>query len=105
MTETDYTVLKELASACDLEFDKAQEKCRQMQKAFMCLRDLGLIEKPSSEPLKKEDIEELPSPNPNLKTHIVVSPRGRHCLALIERYSQNNQPTVSTNNNEKQVLV
>lgn len=105
MTETDYAVLKELASEYPFIFDKAQEECRQIQKAFMCLRDLGLIEKASGEPLKKQDIEELPSPSPNLKAHVAITKRGRHCLALIERYSQNGQPKQLVNNGEKQVLV
>ncbi|WNZ47367.1 hypothetical protein Q2T42_05905 [Leptolyngbya boryana CZ1] len=103
MNDGDYEVLKELASELSFAFDKAQEKSRQVQKAFLCLRDLGLIEKAGGELLKKEDIEELPSPSPNLKNHISITRRGRQCLVLIERYSQNNQPTPLNSSSGKQV--
>jgi hypothetical protein len=83
MTPTDYKLLGELASAYPLEFDREKNP----QPGLVCLCELGLIEYASGKPLKKGDIDLLPSPTPDLKSHIKVSTRGRQCLALVRRHA------------------
>jgi hypothetical protein len=82
MTPTDYKLLRELASDYPLEFDKEKSP----QPGLVCLCELGLIERASGEPLKKGDIDLLPSPTRNIKSHIRVSNRGRQCLLLVKKH-------------------
>jgi hypothetical protein len=89
MNEKDFEILQKLNSGYPFPFNKAEEASHKVQKAFLCLRDLGLIEKVTGELLSREDIERLPSPSPDLKSQLRISDRGRFCLTLIEKYSQN----------------
>lgn len=82
MTPTDYKLLRELASDYPLEFDREKNP----QPGLICLCELGLIERASGESLKKGDIDLLPSPTRDIKSHIRVSNRGRQCLLLVKKH-------------------
>lgn len=88
MNETDYDLLQKMASDYPLELDRSKDPIRHS--GLTCLCELGLIERASGEPLHKGDIELLPSPTANLKSHIRVSNRGRQCLLLVEKHSVSN---------------
>jgi hypothetical protein len=88
MNEMDYDLLQKMASDYPLELDRSKDSSRHG--GLTCLCELGLIEKASGEPLYKGDIELLPSPTANLKSHIRVSDRGRQCLLLVKKYSVEN---------------
>jgi hypothetical protein len=88
MNETDYDLLQKMASDYPLELDRSKDSIRHS--GLTCLCELGLIERASGEPLYKGDIELIPSPTANLKSHIRVSNRGRQCLLLVKKHGVSN---------------